>query len=173
MAQCFASRQLPGRQIELREIPIPALSLPRHAPGPRACLAVVPTRCSANEFLTIRELAMALQARRSPIDILVAGSTIDDERLMSHPNVFVTGPVDLPELNRVLAPHDVRWMLTGFDQALFGHPVINAVRGSSLPVAFLDWSFGALPGRSGDLAISPETPRNRLTGQLVSWMEDA
>ena len=118
MAQSFASRQLPGRKVELRAIPIPTLSLPRHAAGPRSCMAIVPTRCSANEFLTIRELAMALQGRPSHIDILVAGSTIDDERLMSHPNVFVTGPVDLSELSRVLAPHDVRWMLTGFDQVV-------------------------------------------------------
>jgi hypothetical protein len=85
----------------------------------------------------------------------------------------VTGSVDHSELDRVLAPHDVRWMLTGFDQPLFGHPLISAVRDSGLPVAFLDWSFGALRGRPSDLPLSPAAQLSRLTSQLVSWMEAA
>jgi GT2 family glycosyltransferase len=169
----FATGAPPGRKTKLQELPINPLSL-RHdliQPRPPNCLAVVPTRASAKEFSMIRTLALTLQRRQSDIEIFVAGSTFDDLRLMTHGNVFVAGPIDVADLGRVLQPHHVGWLLTGFDGPLFGHPLIGSVRQANVPVAFIDWCAGSIPSRPGDLAIYSGTTIDQATDQIVSWIE--
>jgi O-antigen biosynthesis protein len=173
MAQAFARHTLQGRKLQLLQQPINSLSLPNQQdqPGAAKLLAVVPARSSAKEFLTIRSLALLLRRRRSDVSILVAGSTIDDVRLMSHENVFVTGAVDASRLGYVLQAHNVGWMLTGFDGPLFGHPLIQTVKNADIPVAYLDWSMGEFTPRAGDLALQPDVPLEPFTRQIISWIE--
>ncbi|MEO6784340.1 MAG: hypothetical protein ABI407_22405 [Bradyrhizobium sp.] len=77
-----------------------------------------------------------------------------------------------PELKaRIAQPNNVGWMLTGFDGPLFGHPLIEAVRAANVPVAYLDWSRGAVDQRARDLAIDPELQPDRLVDQVVAWIE--
>jgi hypothetical protein len=173
MAAAFARHTLQGRRSQLLEQPINSLSLPNHQDQPRGAklLAITPTRSSAKEFLVIRSLALLLRRRDSDVSILVTGSTFDDVRLMSHENVFVTGPVDASELGSVLQAHNVGWMLTGFDGPLFGHPLIQAVRNADFPVAYLDWSMGEITPRAGDLALQPDLPLEQFANQIISWIE--
>ena len=151
--------------------PASAVRLPKASRRKPRQLAIVPTRSSATEFLIIRSLALRLGSQHRPISIIVAGSTLDDLRLMSHGNVFVSGPLGVPELGPVLRSHNVGWMLTGFDGPLFGHPVLEAVRTANVPVAYLDWSRGAAVRRAGDLAIDPDLQLDPLVDQLVGWIE--
>jgi O-antigen biosynthesis protein len=132
---------------------------------------VVPTRASAKAFSVIRTLALTLQRRQPDIQILVAGSTFDDLRLMTHDNVFVAGPIDVVELPHVLQPHHIGWLLTGFDEPLFGHPLIQSVRQANVPVAFIDWSRGCIQPRPRDLGILPETPLDQMADEIVCWIE--
>jgi O-antigen biosynthesis protein len=173
MAEAFAKQRLQGRRLQLLEPPINFLSLPNHQDQPRSAklLAIVPTRSSAQEFLAIRSLALLLRRRNSNVSILVAGSTFDDVRLMSHENVFVTGPIDASELSSVLQAHNVGWILTGFDGPLFGHPLIQSVRSTDIPVAYLDWSKGEITPRAQDLALQPDVPLELFTKQIISWIE--
>jgi hypothetical protein len=92
---------------------------------------------------------------------------------MSHKNVFVAGATDATELGSVLQPHNVGWMLTGFDGPLFGHPLIESVRNANVPVAYLDWSMGEIAPRAGDLAVHPDVPLDQFAQQVVSWIEGA
>jgi GT2 family glycosyltransferase len=175
MAKAFTKHALHGRKSQLLKQPVNPVSLPHKRDRPRGAklLAIVPTRSSAQEFRAIRSLAVLLQRRRSDVSILVAGSTFDDLRLMSHKNVFVAGATDATELGSVLQPHNVGWMLTGFDGPLFGHPLIETVRNANVPVAYLDWSMGEIAPRAGDLAVHPDVPLDQFAQQVVSWIEGA
>ena len=151
--------------------PTNAALLPEPSRRKTRQLAIVPTRSSAREFLIIRALALRLRGQRRPVSVIVAGSTFDDLRLMSHDNVFVSGAMEASELGPVLRPHNVGWMLTGFDGPLFGHPLIEAVRAANVPVAYLDWSRGAAARRVGDLAMDPDLQLDPLVDQVVAWIE--
>jgi GT2 family glycosyltransferase len=170
-AKLFTTQLLPGREIHVLEQPAHAVLLPEPSRQRAQQLAVVSTRSSANEFRIIRLLALRLRSRQPAVSIFVAGSTFDDVRLMSHDNVFVSGPVEVSELGRVLQPHNVGWILTGFDGPLFGHPLIEAARGANIPVAYLDWSRGADARRAGDLTIDPDLLNDQLVDQVAAWIE--
>jgi GT2 family glycosyltransferase len=170
MAQSFTKRALQGREPVLLELPIAPLSLQNHPPRDANVLAIVPTRSSAKEFLTIQSLAGLLRELDVDVSIVVAGSTLDDVRLMSHDNVFVTGPVGASELAGVLQAHNVGWILAGFDGPLFGHPLTQSGQNANVPVAYLDWSRGTTPPRSGDLAVLPDLKLDQLADQVVSWI---
>jgi O-antigen biosynthesis protein len=171
LAKIFTTQVLPGQEIHILEQPIQAALLPEPSRQRARQLAIVPARSSANELLIIRSLALRLRGRHQDVSIFVAGSTFDDLRLMSHDNVFVSGPIEASELGRVLLPHNVGWMLTGFDGPLFGHPLIEAARGANVPVAYLDWSRGAAAGRAGDLAMDPDLRNDQLVDQITTWIE--
>jgi len=171
MARGYASKVLRGRETTLLEQPANAVLLAEPSRRSTRQLAIVPTRSSAREFRIIRSLALRLRSRRRPVSIIVAGSTFDDLRLMSHDNVFVSGAMEASELGPVLRPHNVGWMLTGFDGPLFGHPLIEAVRAANVPVAYLDWSRGAAARRAGDLVIDPDLQLDHLVDQIVAWIE--
>ena len=151
--------------------PTDAVLLPEPSRRKTRQLAIVPTRSSAREFLIIRSLALRLRSQHSAVSIIVAGSTFDDLRLMSHDNVFVSGAMEASELGPVLRPHNVGWMLTGFDGPLFGHPLVEAVRAANVPVAYLDWSSDPPTRRAGDLAMDPDLQLDQLVDQVVAWIE--
>jgi O-antigen biosynthesis protein len=173
MAEAFAKHRLQGRKLQLLEQPIKSLSLPNRQDQSRGAklLAIVPTRSSAKELLAIRSLALLLHRMNPDVSILVTGSTFDDVRLMSHENVFVTGPIDASELGSVLQAHNVGWMVTGFDGPLFGHPLIQSARNADMPVAYLDWSVGEITPRARDLALQPELSLEQFANQIISWIE--
>jgi O-antigen biosynthesis protein len=170
-AEVFTMRLLRGRKPVLLELPVFPLPLRRHRSRGAKTLAIVPARSSAKAFLVIRALAVSLDDWNSDVSIIVAGSTFDDVRLMSHDNVFVTGPVEASELGDVLRAHNVGWMFTGFDGPLFGHPLIQSTMNADIPVAYTDWSMGCLNPRPSDLAIRADATSDQLCHQIVSWIE--
>jgi hypothetical protein len=118
----------------------------------------------------IRTLADRLGQQYPYRSIVVAGATCDDDRLMSHANVFITGAVAADEIGDVLAPHHPGWLLTDFDKPVFGHPVIETTRQASIPVAYRDWSDGSAKTRKGDLAISADVDEPGLVDAIIEWI---
>ncbi|MEO8883626.1 MAG: glycosyltransferase [Devosia sp.] len=172
MAEAFAIRTLSSRKTKLARLPsrhAVDLSLAQSRHGPPT-LAIVPARSSSGEFFIIRHIAHLMRRGGLQASILVAGATLDDLRLMSHENVFVTGKIEPAELGGVLQAHNVRWMLTGFDQPLFGHPLTELVRAADIPVAYLDWSTGATRPRPGDLAIRPDGSPEQVATEVNCWI---
>ena len=173
MAKVFTAQALPKTKLQLLKPSVNPLARAHRQERPRGpkWLAIVPAQSSAKELRIIRSLALLLLRRQLDVSIFVAGSTLDDLRLMSQPNIFVSGPVEVSELGQLLQPHDVGWILTGFDEPLFGHPLIESARNANAPVAYLDWSMGEIAPRAGDLAIHPDQPLDRFTHQVISWIE--
>jgi GT2 family glycosyltransferase len=141
---------------------------------PGDVLAVIPARPSAAEFALLRGLAGTLFRTRPQLDIIVAGKTFDDARLMSHPNVFVSGPFESHEVGRMLSTVRAgRILILGLDCADAPHPALDMAYATGLPVSYVDWSGGAVPVRPSDLAILPGMPRAWMVEQISAWIKGA
>jgi GT2 family glycosyltransferase len=169
-AAALARAKLPNHKIVVRRWPVQPLSLPEPASIGIKALAIVPGSPSPLAWRIVRALAIRFQRLEQPVRIVVAGATCDDRRLMSIPNLFVTGKVEPEELSRVLSPHDPNWLLTDFDQPLFGHPLIEAARRANRPMAFRDWSYGIVRSREQDLAIAPDVDDDGLADVVARWI---
>jgi GT2 family glycosyltransferase len=137
-------------------------------------LAVIPARPTAAEFTLLRGLAANFFRTRPQLAIIVAGKTFDDARLMSHPNVFVSGPFEPHELGRMLSTVRAgRILILDLDCADAPHPALDSARATGLPVGYVDWSGGTAPVRACDLAILPGMPRRWMVEQINAWMKGA
>jgi O-antigen biosynthesis protein len=137
----------------------------------RDCLAVIPTRASVEEFSLIRGLAVALLARKPEIAIVVAGSTFDDDRLMSHPNVFVSGSVAPLELDRLLMTAGTGHIVTlGLDTSEKFAPAFAWARSIGLPVASVGRSEGLAHIGCFDLVLAEDTPQARMIETICDWV---
>jgi hypothetical protein len=168
-AKAFAEGRWPNRKVVVQDWPTRPLAL---APisGVSKSLAVVPSAPSPKSLRLMRSLADRLRRRDPSRSIVIAGATCDDDRLMSYPNVFVTGAVAADELCHVLAPHNPGWLLADFEEPAFGHPLIETARRASIPIAYRDWSAGSVKARKGDLAIPADVDEPRLVDAVVDWV---
>jgi hypothetical protein len=169
-AKAFARARLPNRELLLR--PWPAQKLFIAGSGRRAnkVLAVVPASPSPPAWQTIAALAIRFQQLNEPVQIVVAGPTVNDQALMAFSNVFVTGRIEAEELGRLLARYNPSWLLTDFEHPLFGHPMVETARTVNRPVAFRDWSFGSLRPRNRDLAIAADVSDTSLANAVAQWI---
>jgi hypothetical protein len=170
-AFAHASARFPKALLRLVPIEISPLTLSMLAPERPKCLAVIPAAASASAYLSIRALLDELAFRERRYSVVVAGETFDDMTIMSRPSAFVTGSIESKDdLAAVLAPHNVVALLVGFDRPLFGHPIIEATREASLPVAFVDWSKSMDP-RDKDLAIPTAMDVRAMAKLVANWLE--
>jgi hypothetical protein len=168
-AKAFAQARWPKRNVILRDWPTRSLNLPPLS-GSHKSLVIVPSAPSPASLRTMRRLADCLQRQEPSRSIVIAGTTCDDDRLMSYPNVFMTGAVVADQLGDVLAPHDPGWLLTDFEEPIFGHPLIETAKRALRPVAYRDWSSGSSNPREGDLAIPANVDEAGLVDAVVDWV---
>jgi GT2 family glycosyltransferase len=169
VAEAFARARWPKRSIVLQDWPTRVVELPPLS-GSHKSLVVVPSAPSPASLRMMRRLADDLQRRGPSRSIVIVGATCDDNRLMSYPNVFITGAVAADELGDVLASHDPGWLLTDFEEPIFGHPLIETAKQASRPVAYRDWSGGSPKPRKGDLAIPADADEAELVEAVVDWV---
>jgi O-antigen biosynthesis protein len=168
LAAAFARTRQPDHQVLVRPWPVPRVFMHERRPGGKRTVAVVPASASAGAFQTSR--ALAARFLEHEVQIVVAGATTDDQGLMSFPNVFVTGEVEADGLGDLLSAYDPSWILTDFEGALFGHPLVDAARSANRPVAYRDWSLGAIGPRESDLAIAPYVCETELADVVARWI---
>ena len=168
-AEAFARTRWPKRKIVLHDWPIHSLTLPPISAS-RKSLVIVPSAPSPASLRVMRRLADRLLRRDPSQSIVIAGTTCDDDRLMSYSNLFITGAVAVDELGDVLASHNPGWLLTDFETPIFGHPLIETAKQASRPVAYRDWSGGSLKPRKGDLAIPAEADQAGLVEAVADWI---
>ncbi|MCP3476622.1 glycosyltransferase [Bradyrhizobium sp. CCGUVB1N3] len=168
-AKAFAQKRWPNRKTVLHDWATCSLTLPPLSASGNS-LVIVPSMPSPVSLRTIRTLADRLRRRAPWLPIVIAGATCGDDRLMSQPNLFVTGAVAADELGKVLAPYNPGWLLTDFEQPAFGHPLVETTKQAARPVAYRDWSGGALKPRKGDLAIEANVDAAGLVDCVVDWI---
>ena len=104
--------------------------------------------------------------------VVVLGETLDDTGLMRFGNVFVSGPVGVADLARLIRQYRLNRIFAGFGPPLFGHPVIDAAMNCGLPVAYVDWSFGDCTARSSDLPIDASLSCRDIATVLGRWIAE-
>lgn len=172
LAARFARARL-GEQAETLQItpwPVTPPALPAPARGRPKALVVVPATASARAFQAIRALLRHTGRLRQRTPVVVLGESFADRRLMSSPDLFVTGPIEACDIARVLAAHNPGFILTGFESPLFGHPLVEAMRAAPLPVATRDWSDGTMEVRGGDLAVAASSDDEALATAVARWI---
>ncbi|MGJ4952596.1 glycosyltransferase [Bradyrhizobium sp. HKCCYLS20291] len=159
-----------GRITQQLGWPMHPLALADAEPERPRSLIVIPTGPSSQAWQAIRAVAHHIRTSGKTVPIVVAGETLDDRRLMSYPNIFVTGPVAIEELPDLLAPHNPGWILTDFEAPLFGHPLIEAARLAPRPVAYRSWTGETLDARAGDLALPGTADDEALAAAVTRWI---
>lgn len=179
-AEAFASRVAPRRntiRVETagtKSAPIlepSSASLSKLRDGSAQHLGLVPIRWSPKDHQFMRGLISGLGAEQPGLDLVVVGSTSDDDDLLRSGDVFVTGPVDAAELEALFRRYQFDCLVLCLTEPLFGHPILSAVMTSALPVAYLDWSGGRCPARTGDLPLDPSLSPAGAVTRLAPWLE--
>ncbi len=135
-------------------------------------LGIIPVRASGFAFTLIREIARFMKGAHPQLSIAVIGETLDDLALMRFGNVFVSGPVNSPELTQLMRQYRLSRIFTGFGQPLFGHPTLATAMHCGLPVAYFEWSLGDFKPKVGDLALDPSLCARDAAAVLGRWLAD-
>jgi GT2 family glycosyltransferase len=172
-AEHFARRMLSGKDsAKLKRAPLYDKA-PQISPMEGADrLGVVPSRTSAYELRLMREIALFMKRAHPRTSIVVLGETLDDTGLMRYGNVFVSGPVGVADLARLIRQYRLNRVLAGFGQPLFGHPITETAMNCGLPAAYIDWSPGDCMVRRGDLAIDASLSCRDIATLLGGWIAE-
>jgi GT2 family glycosyltransferase len=171
-AEAFTSRVAPRRNT-IRLKAVEANTQPSRSPDSTARrLGLVPIRRSPKDHRLMRGLISGLKRAHPELELVVAGSTSDDQELLRSSDVFVTGAVDAVELEALFRRYRFDHLMLCLTEPLFGHPILSAVMASALPVAYFDWSRGRCAVRAGDLPLDPSQSTAGAVTQLAPWLQE-
>ena len=105
-------------------------------------------------------------ACRGPTTII--GTTLNDLELMKNPDVMVTGPVAETELEQIARHHGLKAVVVAVRQPLFGHPLVQSLERSSIPLARFGWS-GPAARKSRSLPIDPKVSDREAAQIIARW----
>jgi O-antigen biosynthesis protein len=142
---------------------------PRHESRHR--LGIIPIRSCVDEQQLMRDIAIGLNTCCSTSSTVVIGGTLDDLGLMRIGNTFVTGSVDVSEIDHICRAHALGSLFLCITRPLFGHPLQSSAQASGLPLAYFDWSNGRCMPRSNDLLLDPLAPIAEVICALTKWMK--
>lgn len=174
-ARAFAARLFPMRRIRNTFLDDPRAER-RARPVGRidgGRLGLLPVRLCAREQRLMREVANTFRRFDPELKLLAIGATLDDLGLMRAGNIHVTGPVEGPELRNIAESHRVACLFASVTQPLFGHPLLSAAFNGPQPLAYFDWSPGAVSPREGDLPLDPHQSVETLAATLLHWFQTA
>ena len=117
------------------------------------------------------EFAGGLATHYPEASLVVIGSTLNDLGLMHFGNVFVTGPVDVSEVENICHSYDLGSLFVCVARPLFGHPLQFFAHSAGLPCATFGWAAGYSAQRPEDLVLDPRIPIGEQLGVLTRWME--
>jgi GT2 family glycosyltransferase len=138
-------------------------------PSRSSTLGFVAAGENSGDYRLMDGLARALHLIRPDVPIIVIGRTVHDLALMRIANVFVTGPVESEEFERVLRQYRIAALFMATRRPLFGHPMMTCGAVPGFPTAFFDWSFGRIAARRRDLALDPRASVDEVAANLAAW----
>lgn len=171
--RAFGGHIFPNRNVELIGKPIGLARTrwrPTGAPNRSRSVGLLPIRIARPEFHLIRAIARRLKAVDPQLTFVVIGATLNDAALMESDGLHVTGVVKAPELETVVAHHAIARLFLCPTQPLFGHPLVRAGFECRQPLAYFDWSSGAVKPVRSDLSLDPGLSLNDLIIALANWI---
>ncbi|WOH84265.1 glycosyltransferase [Bradyrhizobium sp. BEA-2-5] len=164
----FSEAVLGLQVVRLSDPPVPPALYPEVSGPARLGLLVLHT--SAAEFRFIRALSDQLADADEDIEIVVLGSTLDDLKLMQRTNVIVTGDIAVDDVATLIEGHGITKLVLDIGEPAFGHPLVEALLATGLPIAATEWS--PTPpgrGRSTDLKLQPGFDADATIAAVRDW----
>lgn len=169
VGEAFARRVFKTKALALGDEANRATAAGPGADSGNAVLGVLAPAPSAAADRLLTRLGRLLARAPIPTKIVVIGGCVDDLALMAVGDVFVTGPAEPREYERLAAQYGVGPLFLPDRTAFFG--LLDAValaRGA--PKAYFDWSFGAMATRPGDLSIDPRICDEKACETIAFWL---
>ncbi|GKQ49958.1 glycosyltransferase family 2 protein [Bradyrhizobium sp. Ce-3] len=151
-------------------------------PAPRALhraengpprLGLLALHAGAAEFRFIRALSDQMADADDGLEIVVLGTTLDDLKLMQRPNVMISGDIAADDMATLIEAHGLTKLVLDIGEPAFGHPLVDALLATGLPVAATQWSPTA-PARSrtSDLRLQPGLDADAMIAAILGWVAD-
>lgn len=171
MALAHARRHLPiGYATELAAPAVHGCAAPITPCHPSVLAVLSPVASGAGDGL-LAALARLGRRDRSPLQLRVLGSTLEDRQAMATGRVFVSGPLIPDEWARAIRHVAPTAILLPYRTSLFH--VLEAVQAiTSTRCAFFDWSRASFPVRADDLALNPEICDDDAARMILDWFLD-
>jgi GT2 family glycosyltransferase len=158
-ASCVVSQAVPDI------VPTPLAQCGFTGPGVLAVIVPLPD-AQADQFLIA--LGRAFARRDGTARIVALGACVDDFAVMAAGNVFVAGPVETGEYERLLRQYEVSALMAPYRTRFFGW-ADRLSRRFALPLAFFDLSMGELSVGAGDLALDPRLCDAKAAARIADW----
>ncbi|MBV8565512.1 MAG: glycosyltransferase family 2 protein [Methylobacteriaceae bacterium] len=169
VSRAFAERAL--RKLSSAAIvePQPLRGSPWTSPGGggETLGIVTPGRAAVVDRLLLK-LGRTFEQTGVATPIVVIGNAVDNLRLMSCDNIFVTGKVEEDEQERVIRQYRIGALFLPYRMDLF-FLIERLAANASLPKAYFDWSFGAAERKPGDLALDPRICDDKVAIEVSAW----
>jgi hypothetical protein len=121
------------------------------------------------EHLLLR-IIQYIACMRFDIRIVVVGNALDELRLMSAGNAFVTGAVTPDECSELLRNYQISALF--FPRRWGGFGLVDRLSDElACPQAYFDWSFGAMSRKENDLSMDPRVCDDAAGRKVVAWAQ--
>ncbi len=130
---------------------------------------VLALHANAAEFRFIRALSDQMANADEDVEIIVLGSTLDDLKLMQRTNVMITGDPIADDVATLIDGHGITHLILDLGEPLFGHPLVDALLATGLPVAATEW-IPAGGGRTANLGLRPDFGAAETIASVCDWL---
>jgi hypothetical protein len=169
MGDAFSRRIFKAKAFPLEDRPDFAERIQPDIAAEVGALGVLAPFPSAMTDRLVLRLGRLLAREGGATKIVVMGRCMDDLALMAAGNIFVTGPAEPEEYERLVAQFDIGALLSADRTAFFGL-LDQLAHATGAPKSYFDWSFGALETQAGDLSLDPRICDEKAADAIASWL---
>jgi hypothetical protein len=168
MSEAFSRRVFKGKAAALEPVDFVGSSRSGRLGENPALGLIAPIPTAAVDRLVLR-LGRLFALRGIEIPIVVLGRCLDDLALMAVGDVFVTGPAQTDEYERLVAQYQIGALALPYRTAFFG-VLDRLAQATATPKAYFDWSFGSLAAEADDLSLDPRICDEKAAASLAIWV---
>lgn len=169
MGEAFARRIFKAKATPLRSpTPHEAARSVAGVGSDRVFGLLVPAPHGSADDLVLK-LSRELLRSNPTVTLVVLGACVDELTLMAAGNVFVTGPQDADEHERLIAQYRVSTLALSHRTGFFGD-LDRLSSSTAIPRAYFDWSFGAMSPEQDDLALDPRICNEKAARAIANWL---
>ncbi len=167
MSEQIAAHMFGDVAVEPFVVP-PVAARPSSHPAAGGVLAMILPQPDARAERIVVAFGRALRRLDELARIVVFGACVNDLAVMRTGNIFVAGPVEIDEYDRLLRQYEISALMSPYRGRLFGWTdrLSNAF---AMPKACFDYSFGKLTLEDGDLALDPRLCDAKAASRAAQW----
>ena len=167
MSEQIAAQMFGDVAVEPFVVP-PVAARPSSHPAAGGVLAMILPQPDARAERIVVAFGRALRRLDELARIVVFGACVNDLAVMRTGNIFVAGPVEIDEYDRLLRQYEISALMSPYRGRLFGW-TDRLSSAFAMPKACFDYSFGKLTLEDGDLALDPRLCDAKAASRAAQW----